>query len=236
MSDFKSKEGSYVHLGYESVTLSAETAKTLNLNTSEKSVQMSGRKGIYVNADYVMDILGVKTYEEAKKRNPDLNEVKLIQISEQVAIGALRYSMIKQDLDKIITFDMTESLSLEGDTGPYIQYAYARAMRILEKASKAPDFDVLFKELETSYEISLAKLIGKFDIQVEDAAKNLSPKIIARYCYDLAVTFNAFYEHVSVLTADSQALVNARLCLVYSFKETLGKSLYLLGIDAPERM
>ncbi len=91
ISDFKSKQGSYVHLGYESVTLSAETAKTLNLDTGGKSVQMSGRKGIYVNADYVLDILGVKTYEEAKKRNPDLNEVKLVQISEQVAIGALRY-------------------------------------------------------------------------------------------------------------------------------------------------
>ena len=236
ISDFKAKEGSYVHLGYESVTLSAETAKTLNLDTGGKSVQMSGRKGIYVNADYVLDILGVKTYEEAKKRNPDLNEVKLVQISEQVAIGALRYSMIKQDLDKIITFDMTESLSLEGDTGPYIQYSYARAMRILEKGGKTPSFGVSFSDLNTSYETILAKMIGKFDIQVEDAAKNLSPKIIARYCYDLAVAFNTFYEHVKVLTAESEALVNARLCLVYSFKETLDKALSLLGIDAPERM
>jgi len=236
ISDFKAKEGSYVHLGYESVTLSAETAKTLNLDTDGKSVQMSGRKGIYVNADYVLDILGVKTYEEAKKRNPDLNEVKLVQISEQVAIGALRYSMIKQDLDKIITFDMTESLSLEGDTGPYIQYSYARAMRILEKGGKTPSFGVSFSDLNTSYETILAKMIGKFDIQVEDAAKNLSPKIIARYCYDLAVAFNTFYEHVKVLTAESEALVNARLCLVYSFKETLDKALSLLGIDAPERM
>ena len=236
ISDFKAKEGSYFHLGYESVTLSAETAKTLNLDTGGKSVQMSGRKGIYVNADYVLDILGVKTYEEAKKRNPDLNEVKLVQISEQVAIGALRYSMIKQDLDKIITFDMTESLSLEGDTGPYIQYSYARAMRILEKGGKTPSFGVSFSDLNTSYETILAKMIGKFDIQVEDAAKNLSPKIIARYCYDLAVAFNTFYEHVKVLTAESEALVNARLCLVYSFKETLDKALSLLGIDAPERM
>src|SRR6267143_1687359 len=169
ISDFKAKEGSYVHLGYESVTLSSETAKTLNLDTGGKSVQMSGRKGIYVNADYVLDILGVKTYEEAKKRNPDLNEVKLVQISEQVAIGALRYSMIRQDLDKIITFDMTESLSLEGDTGPYIQYAYARAMRILEKGGKTPSFGVSFTDLNTSYEKILAKMIGKFDIQVEDA-------------------------------------------------------------------
>jgi arginyl-tRNA synthetase len=236
MSDFKSKEKSYIHLGYESVTLSADTAKTLNLDTGGKSVQMSGRKGIYVNADYVLDILGVRTYDEAKKRNPDLDEITLVKISEQVAIAALRYAMIKQDLDKIITFDMTESLSLEGDTGPYLQYAYARAMRILEKASQEPEFDVSFDNLITVHEKNLAKIIGKFDIQVEDSAKNLSPKIIARYCYDLAAAFNSFYEHVKVLTAETGELVNTRLCLVWSFEKTLGKALVLLGIDTPDRM
>ncbi len=236
MSDFKSKPDSYVHLGYESVTLSPETAKTLDLDTGGKSVQMSGRKGIYVSADYVLDVLSQRTFDEAKKRNPELDEIGLVKISEQVAIGALRYSMIKQDLDKIITFDLTESLSLEGDTGPYIQYAHARALRILEKAGRSPNFETNFDGLDTVYEKDLAKAIAKFDLQVEDAAKNLSPKIIAKYCYQLAVTFNTFYEHVKVLTADSESTVNARLCLVYSFKETLAKALQLLGIDAPERM
>ncbi|HKC78969.1 MAG TPA: arginine--tRNA ligase, partial [Nitrosopumilaceae archaeon] len=106
MTDFKSQEGAYFHLGYESVTLSADTAKTLGVDTSGKQAQMSGRKGIYVNADDVLDILGKKTYDEAKKRNPDLDELSLVKISEQVAVGALRYAMIKQDLDKIITFDL----------------------------------------------------------------------------------------------------------------------------------
>ena len=236
MSNFKSQEGAYVHLGYEAVTLSAETAKMLNVETSGKQVQMSGRKGIYVNADYVLDILGVKTYEEAKKRNPELEEPKLVEIAERVAVGALRYTMIKQDLDKIITFDMIESLSLEGDTGPYIQYAHARAARILEKAYTTPKFDVPFDNLDTEYEINLIKLIGKFDLQIEAAAKNLSPKIIVHYCYELAVTFNAFYEHVKVLTAEDKSLVNTRLCLVYVFKETLAKALEVLGIAAPDRM
>lgn len=236
ISDFRSGNKSYEHLGYESVTLSPDTAKILNLDTSGKSVQMSGRKGIYVNADYVLDILGVKTYEEAKKRNPDLDESSLVKISERVAVGALRYAMIKQDLDKIITFDLSESLSLEGDTGPYMQYAYARALRILEKAGKEPVLGLTFEILSSQYEKSLAKLIGKFDIQVEDAARNLSPKIIARYCFELAVSFNSFYEHVKVLSAESEDLINARLCLVWSFKETLAKALALLGIDAPERM
>ena len=236
MSDFKSKSDSYVHLGYESVTLSPDTAKTLNYDTGGKSVQMSGRKGIYVSADYVLDVLSSRTFEEAKKRNPELDEISLVKISEQVAIGALRYTMIKQDLDKIITFDLTESLSLEGDTGPYIQYAYARSMRILEKSEKDPEFETNFDQIQTTYEKDLVKIIGKFDLQVEDAAKNLSPKIIAKYCYLLAVSFNTFYEHVKVLTADTDSLINARLCLVYSFKETLGRALQLLGIDAPSRM
>jgi len=236
MSDFKSKPDSYVHLGYESVTLSPDAAKTLDLDTGGKSVQMSGRKGIYVSADYVMDVLSQRTFDEAKKRNPELDEINLVKISEQVAIGALRYTMIKQDLDKIITFDLTESLSLEGDTGPYIQYAHARALRILEKSGKSPNFETNFDGLDTIYERDLAKVIAKFDLHVEDAAKNLSPKIIAKYCYQLAVLFNTFYEHVKVLTADSESTVNARLCLVYSFKETLAKALQLLGIDAPERM
>jgi len=236
MSDFKSKPDSYIHLGYESVTLSPDTAKSLDLDTGGKSVQMSGRKGIYVSADYVLDVLSSRTFEETKKRNQELDEMTLVKIAEQVAIGALRYAMIKQDLDKIITFDMTESLSLEGDTGPYIQYAYARAMRILEKAAREPIFEANFDDIQTIYEKDLVKAIGKFDLQVEDAAKNLSPKVIAKYCYQLAVSFNTFYEHVKVLGAESDSLINSRLCLVYSFKETLGKALELLGIDAPSRM
>lgn len=236
ISEFKSSGKSYLHLGYESVTLSAATAKDLNLDTGGKSVQMSGRKGVYVNADYVLDILGVKTYDEAKKRNPELGEQELVKIAEQVAVGALRYSMIKQDLDKIITFDMSESLSLEGDTGPYIQYAYARAVRIIEKAGSGPVQVESFAILSTPYERSLAKAIGKFDMQVEDAAKNLSPKIIARYCYELSVSFNSFYEHVKVLAAEPEDLMRARLSLVHSFRRTLGNALALLGIDAPERM
>jgi len=236
VSGFTTEHKSYVHLGYESVTLSADTAMMLNLDTGGKAVQMSGRKGVYVNADYVLDILGVRTYEEAKKRNPDLGEESLVRIAEQVAVGALRYAMIRQDLDKIIVFDLSESLSLEGDTGPYIQYAHARAVRILEKASTNPRFDDPLDGLGDAYEKSLAKTIGKLDMQVEDSARNLSPKIIARYCYDLAVSFNAFYEHVKVLTAETPELVNARLCLVWSFKETLAKGLSLLGIDAPDRM
>ena len=98
--------------------------------------------------------------------------------------------------------------------------------------------DEIIKTLEhvNEYEIELIKQIGKFELQVIDAAKNFSPKVIARYCYSLAVAFNAFYEHVKVLDGKDQSLTNERLCLVFAFQSTLKKALDLLGIAAPNRM
>lgn len=236
MSKFTSNPDSYVHLGYESVTLSSDTAKQLGMDTGGKQAQMSGRKGLYVNADSVYDILKTKTIQETKKRNLEMKDDQVQLIAHQVAVGTLRYEMIKPDLDKIITFDLTKSLSLEGDTAPYIQYTCARSARILEKADTSPNFDVSFDLLSNEFEAELVKMIGLFSIQVKDSANNLSPKVIAKYCYNLAVSFNAFYEHVKVIDSGDESLTNARLCLVSSFKSTLEKALKLLGIPSPERM
>jgi arginyl-tRNA synthetase len=236
MGKFKSIPDTYVHLGYESVTLSSETAKILGLDTGGKQAQMSGRKGFYVNADSVYDMLKEKTKEETKKRHPEMDSSDIEKIAHIVAVGTLRYEMIKQDLDKIIAFDLTKSLSLDGDTAPYIQYTHARAARILEKSKRTPSIDVDFSLLKEQSEQDLIKTIGLFDMQVRDAANNLSPKVIARYCHDLAVTFNSFYENVKVLELGDEALENSRLCIVNSFKITLVKALDLLGIVAPDRM
>jgi arginyl-tRNA synthetase len=235
MSQFSSNKKEYVHLSYESVTLSSETANSLGLDTGGKSAQMSGRKGLYVNADRILDALEQKTKEETKKRNPELSDESLSKIATTVAVATLRYEMIKQDLDKIITFDTAKSLSLEGDTASYIQYAFARAGRILEKSQLAPNFDANYQLLVDDYEYSLIKTIGKLDLAVQDAARNLSPKVIAKFCYSLAVSFNAFYEHVRVLDAEPE-LVNARICLVSSFQSCLRTALELIGIDTPSRM
>ena len=236
MGKFKSTSDAYTHLGYESVTLSSETAKTLGLDTDGKQAQMSGRKGLYVNADFVYDILKEKTKDETKKRHPEMSDSEIDSIAHLVSVGTLRYEMIKQDLDKIITFDLTKSLSLEGDTAPYIQYTYARASRILEKSNRAPTIDVDFSLLKEKPELDLIKNIGLFNLQVRDATNNLSPKVIARYCHDLAVAFNSFYEKSKVLDLNNIDLENARLCLVNSFKIVLAKALSLLGIKAPNRM
>jgi len=236
MSKFTSNPDSYVHLAYESVTLSSETAKQLGMDTDGKQAQMSGRKGLYVNADSVIKMLNSKAITETRKRNLNMNEDDVLEIAAKIVIGTLRYEMIKQDLDKIITFDYVKSLSLVGNTAPYIQYTFVRAARILEKAETKPNFDSSFDLLKNDHEILLIKTIGLFEIQVRDATKNLSPKVIAKYCYNLAVSFNAFYEHVHVLDSGENSLINARLCLVSSFKSTLEKALNLLGIPSPERM
>ncbi|MBT4176014.1 MAG: arginine--tRNA ligase [Thaumarchaeota archaeon] len=235
MTKFK-EEGAYTHLGYESVTLSADTVKSLGLSTDGESTQMSGRKGLYVNADTVLEILTKRVYDESKSRNETLSESELQNIANIVAVGTIRYEMIKPDLDKIITFDLKNSLRLEGDTCSYIQYSYARASRILEKTDIKPNFDSGSELLSSEYETNLIKKIAMFDVHVNDSVNNLSPKVIAKYSYELAVTFSSFYEHVKVLASETPELLNARLCLIVSFQKTLKASLDLLGIDAPERM
>ena len=236
MAKFKSVPDAYVHLGYESVTLSSDTAKTLGIVTDGKQAQMSGRKGLYVSADSVYDLLKEKTIQETTQRHPEMSAQEIQSIAHNVAVGTLRYEMIKYDLDKIITFDLTKSLSLEGDTAPYIQYTHARASRILEKSERSASIDVDFSLLSEKSELDLIKTIGLFGISVKDSANNLSPKVIARYCYDLAVSFNSFYEHNKVLGIGDENLENSRLCLVNSFKITIERALDLIGIVAPDKM
>ena len=127
-------------------------------------------------------------------------------------------------------------MKLEGDTCSYIQYSYARASRILEKSDIEPNFDADFSNLHNPYEIELIKRIAMFDLHVNNAANNLSPKIIAKYCYSLSTAFSSFYEHVHVNSAETSELKNSRICLIHSYRKTLKNAFSLLGIDTTERM
>lgn len=227
----------YYHLGYESVSLSSDTAKMLGLDLGEnkKFVHMSGRKGINIDADYVLDLLHSKAYEEVKKRNSDISSKLSEQIAEDIAVSALRYNLIKQDLGKMITFDISESLNLEGDTGPYLQYAYARSLHILQKSDQEYS-QRKYELLTTEQEQSLIKAIAKFDIILEEAVKNLDPRLIAKYAYTLATEFNLFYEKVPVLREKDGQLMHTRLVLVKAFGIMLRKALDLLGVTPLEKM
>ncbi|MFL6492634.1 MAG: arginine--tRNA ligase [Nitrososphaera sp.] len=230
----------YFHLSYEAVTLSSATAKEFGIDIGDRQfMHMSGRKGIYVNADYVLDAMHAKAYNEVKTRNPDFSDQQLNKIAEEISISAIRYNMIKQDLEKIITFDIKDSLSLEGDTGPYLQYAYARSQRILEKSEQgiiAGRTDFAFDRLKHESEIALIKEIAKLDLVVENTAKSLCLKSLARYAYNLATTFNLFYEKVPVLREQDNAVRMARLGLVKAFGIALKNTLEVLGITALDRM
>ena len=228
--------GSYIHLAYESVSLSAETATRLGRQTGGRSVHMSGRSGLYVSADSVLDMLSLRARTETEARNPKMRPSEISRISEQIAVGTMRYEMIRQDLDKAIVFDLGRSLRLDGDTASYMQYSHARAVRILEKAGAhdvAPDYATL----DGVHERNLIGIIGSLGIALRDAATNLSPKVIARYSHDLTVAFNAFYEHVRVVDGKGgEAAVAARIMLVKSFIKTLEYALDLIGIPLPSRM
>jgi arginyl-tRNA synthetase len=237
LDQLRTNDNKYYHLSYESVSLSSETAKMLGLELEEdkKFVHMSGRKGINIDADYVLDRLHSKACEEVKKRNPDLSAKLSEQIAEEIAVSALRYNLIRQDLGKMITFDISESLNLEGDTGPYLQYAYARSIHILQKSDQ--DYSQRkYELLITDEEQSLIKEIAKFDIILEEAVKNLDPRLIAKYAYALATEFNLFYEKVPVLREKDGQIMHTRLVLVKAFGIMLAKALNLLGLAPLDKM
>ena len=236
LNKFESKPNNYLHLSYGPVLLSNRTASSLGINTdSQKSIQMSGRKGIYVDADFVLDTLYGKAREETMKRNPEVNGNDLDRTSEEIAISAIRYSLIKNDLEKEIKFDLIDSLSLDGNSGPYLQYAYARCCRLIEKANKSR-FDGDVKFLSERIEQKILKHLSKFEMTIENTTKNLEPKLVAQYVFELATSFNLFYEKLPILKEKNENISKARITLVEAIRQMMRINLSLLGITPLERM
>lgn len=236
LNKFESKSNRYMHLAYGPVLLSNRTAKTLGINPDNvKSIQMSGRKGIYVDADFVLDTLYGKAKEETMKRNPEITGKDLERTSEEIAISAMRYSLIKNDLEKEIKFDMIDSLSLDGNSGPYLQYAYARCCRLIEK-SNVKSFSNDVTHLTDRIEFRLIKHLSKYAIVIEDTIKNMEPKLIAQYAYELATLFNLFYEKLPILKESDPDISNARISLVEVIRKMLEINISLVGITPLERM
>ena len=230
------KANEYRHFSYGPVLLSSRTAKSLGIGgASEKSVQMSGRKGIYIDADFVLDTCYSKAKEETMKRNPEITGEDLEKTSEEIAISAIRYSLIKNDLEKEIKFDMIDSLSLEGNSGPYLQYAYARCCRLIEK-SNAKSFYGDMNYLSSGIENRIIKHLSKFTIIIEDTINAMEPKLIAHYAYELATLFNIFYEKLPILKEIDTNISAARISLVEAVRLVLKVNLCLVGITPLDRM
>ncbi len=236
LNKFESNSNRYMHLAYGPVLLSNRTAKDLGMESeNQKSVQMSGRKGVFVDADFVLDTLYRKAREETIKRNPDITGKDLERTSEEIAISAMRYSLIKNDLDKELKFDMIDSLSLDGNSGPYLQYAYARCCRLIEK-SNINSFSGDASLLSDPIEYRLIKHLSKYALSIEDTIKNMEPKLIALYAYELATMFNLFYEKLPILKESDVELSQARISLVEAIRKILKIFISFVGIIPLERM
>ena len=174
-------------------------------------------------------------FEFAKKgileKWPRLNKKETEKRALKIAIASMKYSMLGQDPNRNIIFDKEKALAFEGNTGPYLQYSYARASSIIRR-SKSENSKVKIKNL-TKEEIELLSTIDKFPEIVHKAGKQMNPALIANYSYELAKTFNEFYHCCPVIGDENQGL---RLNLVEAFRTTLKNSLYLLGIETMEEM
>jgi arginyl-tRNA synthetase len=202
--------------------------------------KMKSREGTVVDADDIIKDTVSIARKEIKKRDPKLGKKELEQRAWVIGLGALKYFLLKMEAKKNIHFDPKETVSFDGNTGPYIQYSHARACSILRKAKNRPaKFDA--KRLTHEKERALIRKLMEFPETVNSAAKYLKPNYIASYAFELATMFNEFYESVPVLKKDNvhkghEHIRNARLALVKASIITLKNALALLGIEAPERM
>ncbi|MFA5332491.1 MAG: arginine--tRNA ligase [Methanoregula sp.] len=192
---------------------------------------MSTRAGKFVSADDLIEEVTKRAFEEVTTRRPELDEKTRRSIAESVARAGIRYDIVKISPEKSTVFDWKEALDFERQSGPYIQYAHARACSILEKAG---DFTACY-DLETEQEIALAKKIAKFPEVIQKVVAELRPHLLATYSHELADTFNSFYHYEPVLKSEG-SIRDRRLTLVKAVQNTLKESLETLGIDAIQTM
>ena len=203
--------------------------------------KMKSREGTVVDADELIEAMvddALKTSEELGKFK-DMSEEERREIARVVGLGALKYFILKVDARKNMLFNPEESIDFNGNTGPFIQYTYARIRSVLRKAEA--EGIAIPASLEANMplnekEIELIQKIGEFGAAVEQAGKDYSPSGIANYCYELTKAFNQFYHDYSILGADTKEEKLVRLVLAANVAKTLRNGMALLGIEVPERM
>ncbi len=238
------------------VALSPKSLEELNLEIAEKDKdrsfhEVSGRKGLGIKADDLLDRLEEKALTEVEKRNPDLDPEQKARISWQIACGALRYFMLKFARNSVIVFDFDEALSFEGETGPYLQYTLVRINSIFRKLKERQGFeekDIL--RLLGEREIPLETLSDKekddfwdlvfyafqFEEEVLHSIRSLEFSHLAKFSFNLCQKFNSYYHVYPVLAEKNEDLKTARILTIYGVREVLKQALFLMGIPQPDRM
>ncbi|MBI2046532.1 arginine--tRNA ligase, partial [Candidatus Pacearchaeota archaeon] len=173
---------------------------------------------------------------EIKRRDKNANGSELEKRAKKIAIGAIKYSMLKQSPNKSIIFNEEDVTQFEGDTGPYLQYSYARASSILKKAKtdESRIKSIKVKSLEF-HEIELVKKLEKFSDVISNAYRQLNPSSIANYAFQIAQIFNEFYHTCPVVNSEKETQ-KQRLAIVQAFRIVMKNALWLLGIEAIEEM
>ena len=245
-----------IHLSYAFVVLTPRCAAELGYElTPEEAklpfIQVSGRKGFGVKADDLIDKLEAAALAEVLQRHPRMSELEQNQTAHAIAVGALRFFLLKFTRNAIIAFDFKDALSFEGETGPYCQYAVVRARNIIRKSLETyPQYS----EAELARQIpedavsrylrspdgnaiwELVLLAGSLDVAVAAAIGAQEPAFVAKYAFQLAQSFNNFYHKHHILSTGETALRAFLLTLNGFVERKLVQALELLGIEAPERM
>ncbi|MDE6230552.1 MAG: arginine--tRNA ligase [Muribaculaceae bacterium] len=197
--------------------------------------KMKSREGTVVDADDLIDTMISSAAEMSADRFKDMDEAEAAEVARMVGLGALKYFLLKVDPKKNMLFNPKESIDFNGNTGPFIQYTYARIRSLLRKAEgfnpdATPDCELNTKES------TLVRKVADFRNVVAEAGRNCSPAVIANYAYDLAKEYNQFYHDYSILREENPAVKEMRLLLSFVVARTLKSAMSLLGIEMPERM
>jgi arginyl-tRNA synthetase len=236
----------YHHFSYEMVALTPRCAMELGYDVSEEDqkrsyIEVSGRKGFGVKADDLLDSLIAAAQKEVDSRHAEMSEQERQETAAQIAIGALRYFMLKFTKNSVIAFDLKEALSFEGETGPYVQYAIVRATNIFRKAALSAD-EILarqtnlrfLKEDDELWELWLRA--GQLSSMIEQCISTTEPAYAAKFAFQLAQQFNNFYHKHHILTELDEERKRFLLATAAVVRRALIETLGLMGIDAPDVM
>ncbi len=245
----------YTHFSYEMVALTPRCATELGYELSEEDskrpyIEVSGRKGFGVKADDLLDRLIASARAEVDSRHPELSDEERSTIAIQIAVGALRYFMLKFTKQSVIAFDFKEALSFEGETGPYAQYAAVRATNIFRKAGIEPEtlekdvasyvstgeFDKYLNGSDTDDLWALWLAASKTSYVVDQAIATTEPAYLAKHAFQLAQLFNVFYHRYPVLAELDEERKKFLLATVFVVRRELMRVLSVMGIAVPAVM